>query len=94
MSGCLLTVYLSELREAVWDSMSGHTRPISTQAGQVKVGESQTPVLDKPWFVSGVQSVLWDPLRGHMKIGLSYLEINSQSLTHRKSESVLSAPSQ
>lgn len=45
---------------------------------RVKAGESQTPMLDKQWFVSGLQTVLWDPLRGHMKTRLSYSEIDSQ----------------
>lgn len=55
----------------------------------MKAGESQTPMLDKQWFVSGLQTVLWDSLRGHMKTGLSYLEINSQKSNPQKIRELL-----
>jgi hypothetical protein len=55
----------------------------------VKARESKIPTLDKQWFVSGLQTVLWDPLRGHMKTGLSYLEMNSQKPNPQKVRELL-----
>lgn len=63
--------------------------PSPPRLTRVKAGERQTPMPDKQWFISGLQTVLWDPLRGHMKTGLSYLEINLQKPNPQKIRELL-----